>query len=140
MRSHTESPPMPDSPKETHSASLELGVIGNGSIAALIDNRARIVWCCLPRFDDDASFCALLSPQTEGGDWAIDLEDFERAEQNYRPNTAVLVTRLFDRQGGAIEVVVFAARHRLTGRLYHPVMQTRRFHPHTGGARRRRMR
>ena len=49
-------------------ASLELGVIGNGSIAALVDQRARIVWCCLPRFDADASFCALLSPQLDGGD------------------------------------------------------------------------
>ena len=36
---------MPDFPKEARHASLELGVIGNGSIAALIDPHARIVWC-----------------------------------------------------------------------------------------------
>ncbi len=122
-------------PQETPNASLELGVIGNGSVAALIDSHARIVWCCLPRFDDDASFCALLSPRTEGGDWAIELEDLERAEQHYLPNTAVLVTRLFDRHGGGIEIVDFAPRHRTKGRLYHPVLLARRVSPICGSPR-----
>jgi GH15 family glucan-1,4-alpha-glucosidase len=126
---------MPDSPEDTISASLELGVIGNGSVAALIDGRGRIVWCCLPRFDADASFCALLSPLIEGGDWAIELEDFERAEQHYLPNSAVLVTRLFDRHGGAIEIVDFAPRHRANGRLYHPVLLARRVSPISGSPR-----
>ena len=59
---------MPEFPTEAQHASLELGVIGNGSVAALIDPHARIVWCCLPRFDADASFCSLLSPTSGGGD------------------------------------------------------------------------
>jgi hypothetical protein len=101
-------------------------VIGNGSIAALIDPHGSIVWGCLPRFDADASFCALLSPKIEGGDWAIELEDFEHAEQFYLDNTAVLVTRLFDTHGGAIEITDFAPRHRSNGRLYHPVMLARK--------------
>ena len=117
------------------SASLALGVIGNGSVAALIDARARIVWACLPRFDADASFCALLSPNVEGGDWAIELEDLDHAEQNYLPNTAVLVTRLFDRHGGAIEIVDFSPRHRSHGRIYHPVMLARRVSPISGSPR-----
>ncbi len=126
---------MPDLPRDTLTASLELGVIGNGSVAALIDGRGRIVWCCLPRFDADASFCALLSPAIEGGDWAIELEDLERAEQFYLANTAVLVTRLFDRHGGAIEITDFAPRHRANGRLYHPVMLARRVAPISGSPR-----
>jgi GH15 family glucan-1,4-alpha-glucosidase len=121
--------------KEIQPANLELGVIGNGSVAALIDNQARIVWCCLPRFDADASFCALLSPTTEGGDWAIELEDFERAEQFYLANTAVLVTRLFDHHGGAIEITDFAPRYRSNGRFYHPEMLTRRVAPISGSPR-----
>ena len=125
---------MTDSPRAP-SPSLDLGVIGNGSVAALIDAQARIVWGCLPRFDADASFCALLSPQAEGGDWAIELEDFDHAEQHYLPNTAVLVTRLFDRHGGAIEVVDFAPRHRSHGRIYHPVMLARRVSPLSGSPR-----
>jgi GH15 family glucan-1,4-alpha-glucosidase len=122
-------------PQENRPASLELGVIGNGSVAALIDDRARIVWCCLPRFDADASFCALMSPKADGGDWAIELEDFDHAEQSYLPNTAVLVTRMFDRHGGAIEVVDFAPRDRSRGRLYHPVMLARRVSPISGSPR-----
>ncbi len=116
-------------------SSLELGVIGNGNIAALIDPHARIVWCCMPRFDADASFCALLSPVAEGGDWAIELEDFERAEQEYLKNTAVLVTRLYDHHGGAVEIVDFAPRSRSNGRLYHPVMLARRVSPISGSPR-----
>ena len=126
---------MTDSSKESRRASLELGVIVNGSIAALIDDRARIVWCCLPRFDADASFCALLSPRNGGGDWAIELENFERSEQHYLPNTAVLVTRMFDRHGGVIEVIDFAPRHTANGRLYHPVTLARRVNPLSGSPR-----
>ncbi len=128
---------MSDSAAATNhtNANLELGVIGNGSIAALIDQRARIVWCCLPRFDADASFCALLSPKNGGGDWAIELEDFEHSEQHYLPNTAVLVTRMYDHHGGVIEVIDFAPRHNLNGRLYHPVTLARRVNPLSGSPR-----
>jgi len=114
-------------------ASLALGVIGNGSVAALIDGQGRIVWCCLPRFDSDASFCALLSPRSEGGDWTIQLEDFERSEQHYMVNTAVLVTRLYDKQGAGVEIVDYMPRFRTRGRFYHPVMIARRVRP-IGGA------
>jgi len=40
--------------------SLELGLIGNCRIGALIDERGEIVWSCLPRFDGDPVFCSLL--------------------------------------------------------------------------------
>jgi GH15 family glucan-1,4-alpha-glucosidase len=126
---------MTTNPPNAQTASLELGVIGNGSIAALIDPHGSIVWCCLPRFDADASFCKLLSPKIGGGEWAIELEDFERAEQEYLPNTAVLVTRLFDAHGGAIEIVDFAPRHRSHGRVYHPVMLARKVSPLSGSPR-----
>jgi len=116
-------------------ASLELGVIGNGSIAALIDPRGSIVWGCLPRFDADASFCKLLSPISDGGDWTIEMQDFEHAEQHYVPNTAVLVTRLFDKHGGAVEIVDFAPRTRANGRLYYPVMLARKVSPLSGSPR-----
>lgn len=110
-------------------------MIGNGSSAALIDERARIVWCRLPRFDVDASFCALLSPKDGGGDWAIELEDFDRSEQHYLRNTAALVTRMFDRHGGVIEVIDFVPRHNVHGRLYHPVCLARRVNPLAGSPR-----
>ncbi len=126
---------MAPNPPATPANHLELGVVGNGCIAALIDEKARIVWACLPQFDSDASFCALLSPRREGGDWTIELLDHERSEQHYQPNTAILVTRLYDRHGGAIEITDFAPRYRSRGRLFLPVMLVRQVRPLAGSPR-----
>ncbi|MGB9163963.1 MAG: trehalase-like domain-containing protein [Rhodomicrobium sp.] len=41
-------------------SNLDLGLIGNCAISALVDKQARIVWCCLPRFDGDPVFHQLL--------------------------------------------------------------------------------
>jgi len=112
---------------------LDLGVIGNGSFGALVDRQASVVWGCLPAFDGDPAFCALLSPREhEGGDLAIELEDFERSEQEYVTNTAVLRTVLHDRHGGAVEVLDFAPRWKQNGRIYRPVSIVRRVRPLAG--------
>ena len=112
---------------------LDLGVIGNGSFGALIDTAARVVWGCLPAFDGDPAFCALLSPRDqEGGDYAVELEGFERSEQAYLPNTAVLRTVLHDGRGGSVEIVDFAPRWRQDGRFYRPVSIVRRVTPLSG--------
>ena len=64
-------------------ATLDLGIIGNGSIAALVDAGARIVWGCMPAFDGDPAFCALLSPTLgPGGDYSIELQDCVASEQH----------------------------------------------------------
>jgi GH15 family glucan-1,4-alpha-glucosidase len=113
--------------------SLDLGVVGNGSFAALIDGRGRVVWGCVPAFDGDPVFCALLSPQAhEGGDYAIELDDCVAAEQQYLRNTAVLRTILHDRNGGAVEITDFAPRWRQHERFYRPVMLLRRVRPLAG--------
>ena len=65
----------------TSDPSLELGVIGNCEVAALIDEAASIVWCCLPALDGDPAFCALLSRDTghdATGVFAVDLRDAAR--------------------------------------------------------------
>lgn len=108
------------------SRSLDLALIGNSSIGALVDGRGRIVWGCFPRFDGDPTFCALLRNDDDLGIFAVDLLDFERAEQHYLENTAILVTRLYDRQGGAIEVTDFAPRFGQYGRMFRPMMLVRR--------------
>jgi GH15 family glucan-1,4-alpha-glucosidase len=94
-----------------------------------------VVWGCIPTFDGDPAFCALLQPRIDGGDWAIELQDFDRAEQHYIPNTAVLRTVLFDRHGGAVELVDFAPRWRQLGRVYRPVMLVRHLRPLSGSPR-----
>ncbi|KAF1691830.1 glycoside hydrolase family 15 protein [Pseudoxanthomonas daejeonensis] len=121
---------------QVHESNLQLGVSGNGSFGALVDARGRVVWGCLPAFDGDPAFCALLSPREhEGGDFGIELEDFARSEQAYVPNTAVLRTVLHDSQGGALEILDFAPRWRQNGRFYRPVSIIRRITPLSGSPR-----
>jgi len=118
---------------DTLQCSLELGLIGNGSVAALVDPQARIVWGCVPAFDGDPVFCGLLSPREhQGGDWTIELENFVSAEQSYINNTAMLRTVLRDANGGAVEIVDFAPRWHQNDRFYRPVMLVRRLRPLSG--------
>ena len=61
--------------------SLDLALIGNSSVAALIDASGTIVWSCLPRFDSDAVFCALLREGRGADDYGffeIELADFDQ--------------------------------------------------------------
>jgi len=105
--------------------SLELALIGNCAVGALIDDVGRVVWGCFPRFDGDPVFCSLLRTDDELGVFAVDIADFDRAEQHYLENTAILVTRLFDRNGGGVEITDFAPRFRLHGRMFRPMMLVR---------------
>ena len=62
----------------TEKPSLDLGVIGNCAYGALLDRDARIVWCCLPRFDGDPVFSDLMAGSDapdRHGRWAIELLD-----------------------------------------------------------------
>ena len=117
-------------------ASLNLGMIGNCSFAALVDRSARIVWCCLPRFDGDAVFNALLrgSETPEEGVFAIDLDGFASSQQSYVGNTAILKTVLHGRDG-SIEVVDFAPRFSWRDRPFRPRMIVRRVTPIGGSPR-----
>jgi GH15 family glucan-1,4-alpha-glucosidase len=116
-----------------HGSTLDLGLIGNGTLGALVDARGRIVWCCFPGFDGDPLFCSLLSPRLhEGGFFDVELADATRSEQHYEGNTAILTTRLYDVHGGAVEVVDFAPRFQKYGRMYHPTMLLRRVRPLAG--------
>jgi GH15 family glucan-1,4-alpha-glucosidase len=116
--------------------SLAVGVIGNCAASALVDTRARIVWSCMPRFDGDPVFHALLGgDDPKDGLFAIELEGFARSEQFYVPNTAVLRTRLYDTEGQAVEVTDFAPRFQSRGRMYRPVMLVRRMRVLSGAPR-----
>jgi GH15 family glucan-1,4-alpha-glucosidase len=105
---------------------LDLALIGNCSVGALVDARASITWGCFPRFDGDPVFCALLKESDDYGFFAVDLVDCERTEQHYLENTAILVTRLYDRHGGSVEVTDFAPRFGQHGRTFRPMMLVRR--------------
>ncbi|PYO60427.1 MAG: glucoamylase [Gemmatimonadetes bacterium] len=108
--------------------SLDLGLIGNGTIGALLNPTGDIVWACFPRFDGDPVFCSLLRGPTRDADFgcfAVELGDFVRAEQEYLVNTPILVTRLYDRTGGCVEITDSAPRFRQHGRMFSPMMLVR---------------
>jgi GH15 family glucan-1,4-alpha-glucosidase len=101
---------------------LDLGLIGNCSIGALVDKRARIVWCCLPRFDGDPVFHQLLgsaSGNPDDGAFSIELEGYKASEQRYVPNTAILKTILHG-ESGSIEITDFIPRFYSRNRPFRP--------------------
>lgn len=116
---------------------LDLGVIGNCTVNALIDDKGRVVWSCFPRPDGDPVFNALLNGREpfgseEKGFQAIELEGATTIQQEYVRNTAVLVTRMSDEHGNAIKVTDFAPRFLLHGRMFCPAMHIRRIAPAAG--------
>jgi GH15 family glucan-1,4-alpha-glucosidase len=117
--------------------SLRLGVIGNCAYNALVDERGSIVWCCLPRFDGDPVFNALIDPGPNGSVWSFELENLARTEQAYEPNTAVLHTRLYDEQGQGIEITDLAPRFWSRGRMFRPLTLVRRVKVLSGSPRMR---
>ncbi|MGE5616321.1 MAG: glycoside hydrolase family 15 protein [Bacillota bacterium] len=107
---------------------LDLAMIGNSTIAALLDVNGTIVWGCFPRFDGDALFCSLLrlrGGEQDFGYFAIDLADRARSEQRYEADTAIVITRLFDSRGGVVEIVDFCPRFYHYGRVFCPTVIVR---------------
>lgn len=102
---------------------LELAVIGNCQVSALVDEMARIVWMCVPRPDADPVFCRLL-----GGNWpaskgafSVELAGATGSTRRYIPNTAILETVLTDGNGNSVKVTDFCPRFRARERMFRPV-------------------
>lgn len=118
--------------------SLDLGLVGNGAISALIDPLGEIVWACFPRFDGDPAFCSLLADRRDEeafGFYAVELLDRVRQEQEYLVNTPVLITRLYDSSGSAIEITDFAPKFRHHDRMFCPMSLVRRIRRISGNPR-----
>src|SRR5690625_4992368 len=82
----------------------DYAVIGNRETMALVCRNASIDWLCLPRFDSDACFAALLG-DSGNGHWQIAPADADaRSERHYRDGTLVLETE-FQRATGRVRVV-----------------------------------
>lgn len=119
-------------------SSLDLAVIGNCQIAALIDAQANLQWGCFPRLDGDPVFCGLVRQPHDGGlgpdagIFSITLDNLRSSEQIYRPNSAVLETRLTDAKGQAVLVTDFAPRFHRYGRMFRPAQIVRIFEPIAG--------
>lgn len=112
---------------------LDLAVIGNGTVAALITPSGRVNWMCWPRLDGDPRFSALLDgDEPTTGFTDVVMTDFASATQSYRRNTAVLETELTDKQGNRLRITDHMPRLSRFGRMFRPPMLVRRIEPLSG--------
>ena len=80
------------------------GFIGDLHTGALVGADGSIDWLCLPRFDSDACFAALLGAE-QNGFWRIAPRGAEaRGEQRYRTDTLVLETE-FKTEAGVVRLI-----------------------------------
>jgi GH15 family glucan-1,4-alpha-glucosidase len=116
-------------PVSRKTVTLELALIGNCTVSALVDQGGSIVWCCMPRFDSSPVFDALLR-SGEGlpldGAMTVELEGLARVEQAYDPGTAIVRTQLWDASGQGIELADFAPRFLHRDRVFRPAQLVRR--------------
>jgi len=84
----------------------DYGFIGNMMSCALVGRDGSVDWLCLPRFDSDACFAALLGGP-EHGRWLLaPAGEIKQTRRRYRPGTAILETT-FETADGAVTVVDF---------------------------------
>src|SRR5205814_8292677 len=70
----------------------DYGIIGNAYTAALVSRGGSIDWLCLPRFDSESVFAALLG-DPKNGRWLIAPDaTVERCSRRYRGETGILET------------------------------------------------
>jgi hypothetical protein len=73
----------------------DLGLVGDTRTAGLVDTTGRVVWLCLPHFDGDPVFGALVAGES-GGEFTLgpssDQRQVELAHRRYRPGSPVLET------------------------------------------------
>jgi GH15 family glucan-1,4-alpha-glucosidase len=107
----------------------QIGLIGNCQCSALIDASGAVVWCCLPRFDSEPVFGALLDD--EGGTFVVGAADGESGDMRYDDNTNVLET-VFRTAGGSFRVVDFMPRFMQYDRVFRPTQLMRIVEPLAG--------
>ncbi|HEY2110682.1 MAG TPA: trehalase-like domain-containing protein, partial [Dongiaceae bacterium] len=83
----------------------DYAMIGDCRTAALVGRDGSIDWLCLPRFDGEACFAALLG-KPEHGRWKIAPKAPATVTRHYRDGSLVLDTR-FETRSGIVSVVDF---------------------------------
>ncbi|HEX3864069.1 MAG TPA: glycoside hydrolase family 15 protein [Stellaceae bacterium] len=84
----------------------DYGIIGNARTAALVARNGSIDWLCLPRFDSESCFGALLG-EPKHGRWLIEPEgEIKNISRRYRGDTGILETT-FETADGSVTIVDF---------------------------------
>jgi GH15 family glucan-1,4-alpha-glucosidase len=111
---------------------VDLAVVGNGRIAALVNSRGQLVWWCFPRFDSDPVFCRLIAGDEEKGFCDVVLDRQVAATSQYERNTATVITLLTSDDGAQVKITDFAPRLRNFDRLLRPPQLMRIIEPVAG--------
>ena len=114
--------------KELHR--YRMGIVGNCSYIAYIDDRASVQWLCMPRFDSSFVFGSLLDPD-KGGEFSIQSTGDAETQQYYQENTNILCTD-FEAADGRFRVTDFAPRFYQYDRYFRPMMLVRKIEPLQG--------
>ena len=86
----------------------DYGIIDNTYTAALVSREGSIDWLCLPRFDSESVFAALLG-EPKHGRWLIaPVDPLVRVSRCYRDETGILETH-FETPEGNAKIVDFMA-------------------------------
>lgn len=112
--------------------SLDVGMVGNGTVAGLIGSDGAYQWLCLPRLDGEPIFDGLLGG---AGGFRIELEGHSGTRQSYRRNSGVLETVLEAGDGSAVRLIDFAPRFKDKGRMFRPAGIVRKIEPVAGAPR-----
>jgi GH15 family glucan-1,4-alpha-glucosidase len=110
----------------------DLAAVGNGRIAALVNDQGQLVWWCFPRFDSDPVFSRLISGDEEKGLCDVVLSRQVGAVSHYERNTATVVTILTADDGAQVKITDFAPRLRNFDRLLRPPQLMRIIEPIAG--------
>ena len=84
----------------------EYGFIGNTLTGALVGRDGSIDWLCVPRFDSDACFSALLGDERHGHWQLAPAGEVRRVSRCYRTDTAILETT-FETDDGRVTLIDF---------------------------------
>ncbi len=101
-----------------------MGLVGNCSYLAYIDDNAAVKWLCWPRFDSSFVFGSLLDSKV-GGEFSVTPVGNYKSRQYYVTNTNVLCTE-FETAEGKFRVVDCAPRFFQYERVFRPLMFVRK--------------
>ena len=99
-------PSMELPPTDSPLAIEDYALIGDCHSSALVGRNGSIDWLCLPRFDSDACFAALLGDRTHGRFRITPADPEPRVRRTYRDGTLVLETE-FETAGGTAVLIDF---------------------------------
>ncbi len=81
-------------------------MVSDGQTGALVHRDGTIDWLCLPHFDSEPCFAALLGNGENGAWWLAPTEEVVRSHRRYRGDTMILETE-YETANGSVRVTDF---------------------------------